>query len=49
MPLAQVMMSGVTPKRFIANMSPIRPKAQMISSATSSTSYLSQISRTRWK
>ena len=28
---------------------PMRPKAQMTSSLTMSTSYLSQISRTRWK
>lgn len=32
-----------------ANIVPIRPNAQITSSETSSTSYSSQISRTRWK
>ncbi len=47
MPLAQVMMSGVTPNRFMANMSPMRPNEVIVSSATMMTSYSSQISRTR--
>ncbi|SKX06251.1 Uncharacterised protein [Mycobacteroides abscessus subsp. massiliense] len=49
MPLAQVMMSGWYPKSSQANIDPMRPKAQITSSDTSSTSYSSQISRTRSK
>src|SRR5262249_47199428 len=49
MPLAQVMMSGTYPYRVAPKYSPSRPNAQMTSSDTSSTSYSSQISRTRWK
>ena len=49
MPLAQVMMSGTYPKSSQANIDPIRPNAQITSSETSSTSYSSQICRTRSK
>ncbi len=48
-PLAQVMMSGTYPKSSHANIDPIRPNAQITSSETSSTSYSSQICRTRSK
>ena len=43
------MMSGWNPKSIDANIDPMRPKEVMTSSATSRTSYSSQISRTRSK
>ena len=46
MPLAMVTMSGTTFQWSIPNHLPVRPKAVMISSAISTTSYLSQMART---
>ncbi len=47
MPLATVIMSGVTPKRCAANGSPTRPKPVITSSNTSRMPCRSQISRSR--
>ena len=47
MPLAQVMMSGVMPKRWQPNQVPSRPNPQITSSAISSTSWAAHSSCTR--
>ena len=47
MPLAIVMMSGVTPKLCAANAWPVRPKPVITSSNTSRMPCASQISRSR--